>query len=144
MAHVSAVGEGHAILDPLLTEHLFGDDTLGVLALVVFVGLAFSGEVSSGGLIDHIAHLHDGTLDRVRGAEAKGRIAAALAGGAGDGAYSGEGGEVHVLHFDRIEQAGPREAENIVVGVGVGVVGVGEVEMHGHVVHRRSLRVVPS
>jgi hypothetical protein len=24
------------------------------------------------------------------------------------------------------------------------VVGVGEVEMHGHVVHRRSLQVVPS
>lgn len=144
MAHVGAVGEGHAILDPLLTKDLFGDDALGVLALVVLVALALGLEVSRGALIDHIAHFYDSALYVVRGTEAEGSITAALARGAGHAGHGHEGGEVHVLHLDRIEQAGPREAENIIVGVGVGVVGVGEIEMHGHVVHRRSLQVVPS
>ena len=141
VAHVGPVGERHAILDPRLTEHVLGDDAFGVLALVVLVGLAFGREVSSGALIDHVAHFHDGTLDRVRGAEAKGRIAATLARSTGDGAYGDEGGEVHVLHLDRIEEPGPREAEDIVVGEGGSVVGVGEGEVKGEVVHRGAFRV---
>lgn len=144
MAYVGAVGERHAILDPLFTEHLFGHDALGVFALVVLVAFAFGLEVSCGALIDHIAHFYDGALYVVRGTEAKGSIATALAGGAGNAAYGGEGSDVHVLHLDRIEQAGPREAENVVVGVGVGVVAVGQVQVDGQVVHRRSLQVVPS
>lgn len=144
VAYVGPVGERYAILDPRLTEHVLSDDTLGVLALVVLVGLALGGEVSSGGLIDHVAHFYDGTLDRVRGTEAKGRIAATLARSTGYTAYGNEGSDVHVLHLDRIEQAGPREAEHVIVGKSCIMVGVGEVEMHGHVVHRRSLRVVPS
>lgn len=144
VAYVGAVGERHAILDPLFTEHLFSDDALSVFTLIVLIALALSLEVSRGALINHVAHFYDSALYVVRGTETKCRIAAALARSAGNAAYSGEGSDVHVLHLDRIEQAGPREAEDIVVGVGVGVVGVGEVEMHGHVVHRRSLRVVPS
>lgn len=144
MAHVGAVGEGHAILDPLFTEHLFGDDALGVFTLIVLIVLALGLEVSGGALINHVAHFYDSALYVVRGTEAKGSIAAALAGGAGNAAYGSEGSDIHVLHLDRIEQAGPREAENVVVGVGVGVVAVGQVQVDGQVVHRRSLQVVPS
>lgn len=143
MAYVGPVGERHAILDPFLTEHMLGHQTFGVLAFIVFVGFALSLEVSCGALINYVAHFYDGTLYCVRRTEAKACITAAFAGGAVNIAYSGEGSNVHVFHLDRIKQAGPREAENIIVGVSVGVVGVGEVEMHGHVVHRRSLQVVP-
>ncbi len=139
VAHVSPVGEGDAILHPRLTEHALGHNALGVLALVVLVALALGLEVSSGALIDHVAHFHDSALYVVRGTEAEGSIAAALAGSAGHAAYSGEGGDVHVLHLDRIKQAGPREAEDVIVGVSVGVVGVGEDEVSGEVFHRGSL-----
>lgn len=144
MAYVGAVGEGHAILDPLFTKNLFSDDALGVLALVVLVALALGLEVSRGALIDHVAHFHDSALYVVRGTEAEGSITAALAGGAGNAAYSGEGSDVHVLHLDRIEQAGPREAEDVIVGESARVVGIGEIEVKGEVVHRRSFQVVPS
>lgn len=138
MAHVRAVGEGDAVLHPRLAEHALGDDALGVLALVVLVGLALGREVSGGALIDHVAHLHDGALHVVRGTEAKGRVAAALAGGAGHAGHGYEGGEVHVLQLDGIEEPGPREAEDVVVGESGGVVGVGESELEGEVVHRIS------
>lgn len=144
VAHVGAVGEGDAILDPLLAEHLFGNNALGVFALVVLVALALGLEVSRGALIDDVAHFYDGALYVIRGTEAEGSIAAALAGSAGDGAYSDEGSDVYVLQLDRIEQAGPREAENIVVGESRVVVAIGEVQVDGQVVHRRSFRVGPS
>lgn len=143
MAHVGPVGERDAILDPRLTEHTLGHDTLGVLALVVLVGLALSREVSRGALIDDVAHLDDSALDRVRGTETQRRISAALARSTGHDAYGGEGSDVHVLQLDGIEHARPREAEHVVVRVGRVMVAVGESEVHGHVVHRKSLRVVP-
>ncbi len=144
MAYVGAIGEGDAILDPLFTEHMLGDDTLGVFTLVVLISLALSREVSSGALIDHVAHFHDGALYVIRGTEAKGRIAALLAGGAGNAGDSGKGSDVHVLHLDRIEESGPREAEDVIVGESARVVGVGEGEVESEVVHRRSFQVVPS
>ena len=123
---------------------MLGHQTLGVLALIVLIGLTLGLEVGGGALIDHIAHFNNGALYVVRGAETQARIAAALARSAGHAAYSGEGSDVHVLHLDRIEQAGPREAENIVVGKSRVVVAVGQVQVDGQVVHRRSLQVVPS
>ena len=144
MAYIGAVGERDAILDPLLTEHLFGHQTLGVFALIVLVGLALGLEVSGGALIDHVAHFNNGALYVVRGTETQACIAAALARSAGNAAYSGEGGDVHVLHLDRIEHARPREAEDIIVGESCIMVAIGEVQMDGQVVHRRSSQVVPS
>jgi len=144
VAHVGPIGERDAILDPRLTKHALGHDTLGVLALVVLIGLALSREVSRGALIDHVAHLHDSALYGVRGAETQRRISAALARSAGHDAYGGEGSDVHVLHLDGIEHARPREAQHVVVRVGRVMVAIGEGEVHGHVVHRKSLRVVPS
>ena len=144
VAYVGAVGERYAILDPLLAKYLFGDQTFGVLTLIVLIGLAFDLEVSCGGLINHVAHFNDGALYSIRGAETQACIAAALARSAGNAAYSDEGSNIHVLHLDRIEHAGPREAENIVVGKSRIVVAVGQVQVNGQVVHRRSLRVVLS
>lgn len=138
MAHVGAVGEGNAVLLPRLAEHALGNDALGVLALVVLVGLALGRKVSGGALIDHVAHLHDGALHVVRGAETQGRVAAALAGSTGHAGHGDEGGEVHVLQLDGIEESGPREAEDVVVRESGGVIGVGEGEVEGEVVHRRS------
>ena len=142
VAHIGAVGEGDAVLLPRLAKHALGHDALGVLALVVLVGLALGREVSDGALIDHVAQLDDGALDVVRGTEAKGRVPAALAGGTRDAGHAHEGSEVHVLQLDGIEKAGPREAEDVVVGEGAGVVGVGEGEVEGEVVHRGSLLCV--
>lgn len=144
VAYIGAVGERDTILNPLLTEHFFSDQTFGVLALIIFVACALGCKASCGALIDYVAHFNDGTLYRVRGAKTQACITAAFAGSARNTAYSDEGSDVYVLHLDRIEHAGPREAEDIVVGVGHVVVGIGEVEMHGHVVHRRSLQAVPS
>ena len=123
---------------------MLGHQTLGVLALIVLIGLALGLEVSGGGLIDDVAHFNDGALYGVRGTETQACIAAALTRSAVNVAYSGEGSDVHVLHLDRIEHAGPREAENIVVGKSRIVVAVGQVQVNGQVVHRRSLRVVLS
>lgn len=142
MAHVGAVREGDAILDPLLAEDLLGDDALGVLALVVLVGLALGREVSGGALIDDVAHLHDSALDVVRGTEAKSRVAAALARSAGHAAYGDQRRDVHVLHLDGIEDAGPREAEDVIVGERRVMIAVGQVQVDGQVVHRRSFQVV--
>lgn len=144
VAYIRAVRKRHAILDPLLTEHFFSDQTFSVLALIIFVACALGCEVSCGALIDYVAHFNDGALYSVRGTETKARIATTFARSTVNVAYSGESSNVHVLHFDCIEKAGPCEAENIVIGVGRVMVGVCEVEVHRHVVHRRSLRVVPS
>lgn len=144
VAYVGPIGEGYAILDPLFTEHMLNYQTFRVLALIVLVGLALGLEVSRGALIDNVAHFNNGALYVVRGTETEARISATLARSAGNAAYSNEGSDVHVLHLDRIEQAGPREAENIIVGKSRVVVAVGQVQVNGQVVHRRSLQVVPS
>jgi len=144
VTHISPIGERDTILDPRLTKHTLGYNALGVFALVVLIGLAFSREVSRGALIDYVAHFYDGALYCVRGTEAQRRISATLARSAGHDAYSGKGSDVYVLHLDSIEHAGPRKAEHIIVGKSRIMIAIGQVQVDGHVVHRRSLQVVPS
>lgn len=144
VAYVSTIGKGYAILDPRLTEHVLSYQTFRILALIIFVGLALSLEISRGALINYIAHFYDGTLYSVRGTETQARIAATLTRSAVNIAYSDEGSNVHVLYLDRIEHTGPREAEDVIVGVSGIMVAIGKIQVDGHVVHRRSLQVVPS